>query len=85
MTERAFLNCLSKTAVGLIFISFFGLFINPVYADNVRASSDTPSSTYGENINDFNGILRGIFIDEFSLNSAFANSDNLKFADSETN
>jgi len=85
MTERAFLNCLSKTVIGLIFISFFGLFINPAYADNVRASSDTPSSTYSENTNDSNDILRSSFINEFSLNSVFANSDNLKFADSETN
>ena len=85
MIARAFLNCLSKTAVGLIFLFIFSLFINPVYADNVRASSDTPSSTYNENTNDSDDVLRGIFIDEFSLNSAFANSDNLKFADGETN
>ncbi len=75
MIERAFLNCLSKTAVGLIIISFFGLFINPVYADNVRASSNTPSSTYSENTNDSNGILRSSFINEFSLKSAFAKSE----------
>ena len=47
MIERAFLNYLSKTVIGLIFISFFGLFINPVYADSVRTSSNTlSSSTY---------------------------------------
>ena len=85
MRNRAFLNCLSKTAVGLIIISFFCLFINPVYADNVPTTSEYPSNTYKKSDNNSQNILTDRFLNGFSLITAQADIDNLKFADGETN
>ncbi len=75
-------NRLTKTVLALIIISSFVLSLNPVYADNVPTTSENPPNTYNKSDNDPN-LLTDRYLNEFSLITAQANSDNLIYAQSE--